>query len=58
MALRLAEQYIEAFSQLAKETNTILLPEKTGDMGSMVAQALSVFKTIQNQMPADEAKDS
>ena len=58
VALKLAEQYIEAFSQLAKETNTILLPEKTGDMGSMVAQALSVFKTIQNQMPTDEAKDS
>ena len=49
VALRLAEQYIDAFSNLAKETNTVLLPEKTGDIGSMVAQALAVFNKIQNQ---------
>jgi len=58
VALRLGEQYITAFGELAKEGNTILLPEKTGDMGSMVAQALSVFKTIQNQMPGNEVKES
>jgi regulator of protease activity HflC (stomatin/prohibitin superfamily) len=49
VSLRLAEQYIDAFSNLAKETNTVLLPEKTGDIGSMVAQALAVFNKIQNQ---------
>jgi len=58
VALRLAEQYIEAFSNLAKETNTILLPEKTGDIGSMVAQALAVFNKIQNQSPTGETKNS
>jgi len=54
VALRLAEQYIDAFSNLAKETNTILLPEKTGDIGSMVAQALAVFNKIQNQTSPEE----
>jgi len=49
VALRLAEQYIQAFSNLAKETNTVLLSEKTGDVGSMVAQALSVFNAIQDK---------
>ena len=49
VSLRLAEQYIDAFGKLAKETNTILLPENTGDIGSMVAQALAVFNKIQNQ---------
>lgn len=49
VALRLAEQYIQAFSKLAKESNTILLPEKTGDVGSMVAQALSVFDAIKDK---------
>jgi regulator of protease activity HflC (stomatin/prohibitin superfamily) len=58
VALRLGEQYITAFGELAKEGNTILLPAKTGDMGSMVAQAMSVFKTIQNQMPGSEIKES
>lgn len=49
VALRLAEQYIDAFAKLAQETNTILLPANTGDIGSMVAQALGVFKKIQDQ---------
>ena len=54
VALRVAEQYIQAFSNLAKETNTILLPENTGDTGAMVAQALSVFNSIQKQVAADK----
>lgn len=49
VALRIAEQYVGAFRELAKETNTILLPANTGDAGSMVAQALSVFDTIRNK---------
>ena len=49
VALRLAEQYIEAFSKLAKENNTLILPATTGDAGSMVAQALSIFNSIQGQ---------
>ena len=53
VALRLAEQYIEAFSKLAKENNTLILPAKTDDAGSMVAQALSIFNSIQGQMKAD-----
>jgi len=54
VALRLAEQYIEAFSKLAKENNTLILPAKTDDAGSMVAQALSIFNSIQGQMKADK----
>ena len=50
VALKLAEQYIEAFSNLAKESNTVLLPAQTGDAGSMVAQALSVFNAIQEKI--------
>ncbi|MDH5478909.1 MAG: paraslipin [Nitrospinota bacterium] len=46
VALRIAEQYVEAFKNLAKTNNTILLPADTGNAGSMVAQALGVFETI------------
>ena len=52
VALRLAEQYIEAFAKLAKENNTLILPAKTDDAGSMVAQALSIFNSIQGQVSA------
>ncbi len=49
VALKLAEQYIQAFSKLAKENNTLILPANTGDAGSMVAQALTIFNSIQGQ---------
>lgn len=42
--LKVAEQYIEAFSKLAKESNTLMLPSQAGDIASMVATALSVVK--------------
>lgn len=47
--LKVAEQYVEAFKNLAKTNNTILLPTNTGDAGTMVAQALSVFDTIRQK---------
>ena len=40
--LKVAEQYVQAFSQLAKEGNTILLPSNMNDMGSMIASAMSI----------------
>ena len=36
--MRVAEQYIAAFGNLAKQGNTILLPTNTGDVTSMVSQ--------------------
>lgn len=38
VSMRVAEQYIAAFGNLAKEGNTLLLPSNTGDITSMVAQ--------------------
>ena len=37
-SLNVAEQYVSAFSNLAKSGNTILLPSNTGDISSMVGQ--------------------
>ena len=37
-SLRVAEQYVAAFSKLAKESNTVLLPTNTGDISGMVTQ--------------------
>ncbi len=45
VALQVAERYIDAFANLAKVNNTILLPQNT-EVGSFVAQALSVFDNI------------
>jgi regulator of protease activity HflC (stomatin/prohibitin superfamily) len=42
--LRVAEQYIEQFGNLAKESNTIILPSDLTDISSLVATATSVIK--------------
>jgi regulator of protease activity HflC (stomatin/prohibitin superfamily) len=44
--LKIAENYIDAFSNLAKINNTILLPANTGDVNSMVASAMTILETI------------
>jgi len=36
--MSVAEQYIAAFSNLAKETNTVLLPTNSADVSGMVSQ--------------------
>ncbi|OQR78844.1 stomatin protein 2-like [Tropilaelaps mercedesae] len=46
-SLSVAEQYVAAFSELAKESNTIMLPANSGDMSSMVAQALGIYRKLQ-----------
>jgi regulator of protease activity HflC (stomatin/prohibitin superfamily) len=42
--LKVAEQYIEAFSGVAKAGNTLILPGDLSNMGSMVAAAMQVVK--------------
>ena len=42
--LKVAEQYVQAFSQVAKESNTLLLPANMNDMGSMIASAMSIMR--------------
>ena len=49
VSLRVAEQYVQAFSKLAKDSTTVLLPANTGDAGAMVAQALAVFENIRHK---------
>jgi regulator of protease activity HflC (stomatin/prohibitin superfamily) len=40
--LRVAEQYIGQFGELAKESNTLVLPANVADVGSMIALAMKV----------------
>ena len=53
VALQLAEQYIEQFGKLAKESNTILLPANANDISGTVAQALTVFDAIRSKKVND-----
>jgi hypothetical protein len=40
--LRVAEQYIREFGNVAKTVNTMILPANLADVGSMIATAMSV----------------
>lgn len=51
VSLRLAEQYIEAFKQLAKENNTLIIPANAADVSSLVAQAMSTLSAISQAKP-------
>ena len=47
--LRVAENYIVQFGELAKKTNTMILPANVADTASMVATAMRVFQQVTPQ---------
>jgi len=44
--LRVAEQYIAKFGELAKTNNTLILPASVSDVGSMIAVAMNAIRQI------------
>ncbi|XP_028795780.1 stomatin-like protein 2, mitochondrial [Neltuma alba] len=45
-SLRIAEQYIHAFSNIAKEGTTMLLPSSASNPANMMAQALTMYRSL------------
>lgn len=45
-SLRVAEQYINAFGNVAKEGTTLLLPMNASNPASIMAQALNIYKSL------------
>jgi len=45
-SLATASAYIDAFSQLAKTNNTLILPASAGDVSGSVAQAMAVYRNL------------
>jgi regulator of protease activity HflC (stomatin/prohibitin superfamily) len=43
--LRVAEAYVEQFGNLAKQTNTVILPANVADVAGMIATAMRVFES-------------
>lgn len=44
--LKVAEQYVQAFAQLAKTGNTIIVPANVSDVSGMLASAMGVLNTV------------
>jgi len=49
--LRVAEQYIGEFGELAKASNTLVLPASVSDVGSMIALAMNVINKTPGKAP-------
>jgi len=45
MNMRLAEQYITQFGNLAKATNTVIMPSNVADVAGLIATAMSTVKS-------------
>ena len=56
--LRVAEQYIREFGNLAKKNNTVIIPSNLSDIGSMVASVTSLLKSsaLSSEKPSDQTE--
>lgn len=46
VSLSVAEKYVDAFGKLAKEGTSIVVPGNVGDIGQMIATAMSVYGKV------------
>jgi regulator of protease activity HflC (stomatin/prohibitin superfamily) len=51
VSLKIAEQYVNAFSNLAKTTNTVILPANLSEPGSFIASSLNIFEQLKSKTP-------
>src|SRR5262245_35036982 len=47
--LRVAEQYVQQFGELASKSNTMILPANVTDIAGMVATAMKVFQKVESK---------
>ncbi|XP_022722617.1 stomatin-like protein 2, mitochondrial [Durio zibethinus] len=55
-SLKIAEQYIQAFSNIAKEGTTMLLPSSAANPANMIAQALTMYKSLVSDVSTDGSR--
>lgn len=53
MPLRIAQEYVAQFGELAKEGNTLVVPANLTDLASMMALATNIVKRGDGGLPAD-----
>jgi regulator of protease activity HflC (stomatin/prohibitin superfamily) len=47
--LRVAEQYVHQFGELAQKSNTMIVPSNVSDVAGMVATAMKVFQKVETR---------
>lgn len=46
--LQIAQEYIKQFGNIAKESNTIVLPNNLGNIGEFMASGMAIYKNLQS----------
>ena len=54
MQLRVAENYVQQFGNLAKEGNTLVVPSNLSDIASMITLATTIVKKDDDEEEAKE----
>ena len=55
ISLSVAEKYVDAFGNLAKEGTSIVVPGNVGDISSMIASAMAVYGNVNASQAKDQA---
>ncbi len=55
--LRVAEQWVTQFGQLAKTNNTMIVPAQLGDVATLVSTVMGSMETMSAQQESAEAKE-
>jgi regulator of protease activity HflC (stomatin/prohibitin superfamily) len=58
ISLNVAQKYVDAFGNLAKEGTAVVVPGNVGDIGGMIATALSVYGKVSEAQKGGLAKSS
>ncbi|KAK7747501.1 Synaptotagmin-like protein 2 [Cytospora paraplurivora] len=58
VSLSVAEKYVDAFGKLAKEGTAVVVPGNVGDIGGMIATALSVYGKVGDAQSKALAKNA
>lgn len=57
-SLRVAEQWVSSWKEMARSSNTIVVPANASDASSMVSTALSIFRHIGRDAPSAAPVDN
>mmetsp|Transcript_9392 Transcript_9392/g.9276 ORF Transcript_9392/g.9276 Transcript_9392/m.9276 type:complete len:345 (-) Transcript_9392:136-1170(-) len=50
VSLQVAQEYVKQFGNLAKESNTVVIPSNMGDMGNWMASGLSIYNSLNKRI--------